>query len=71
VSAYSGLASPVDIVARGTGTLAKWDLRHLMEFTASRPALRADLLRMVTMDLASKFRDVTTAGPGLAAEYTV
>jgi hypothetical protein len=68
VSAYSGLASPVDIVARNTGTLAKWDLRHIREFTASRPELRANFLRIVAMDLAAKLRDVTTAGPGLAAE---
>ncbi len=68
VSAYSGLASPVDIVARGTATLAKWDLRHIREFTASRPELRANFLRIVAMDLAAKLRDVATAGPGLAAE---
>jgi Popeye protein conserved region len=68
VSTYSGLASPVDVVARGTGTLAKWDLRHIREFTASRPELRANLLRIVTMDLAAKLRDVATATPGLAAE---
>jgi CRP-like cAMP-binding protein len=69
VSAYSGLASPVDIVARGTGILAKWDLRLIREFTASRPELRANLLRIVTMDLATKLRDVATADPGLVAEY--
>jgi CRP-like cAMP-binding protein len=58
VSAFSGLASPVDVVARGPGTLAKWDLRHIREFTASRPELRANLLRIVSMDLAAKLRDV-------------
>lgn len=68
VSAYSGLASPVDVVARGPGTLAKWDLRHMREFTASRPELRASLLRIVSMDLAAKLRDVGIAGPALAAE---
>jgi CRP-like cAMP-binding protein len=68
VSAYSGLASPVDVVARGFGTLAKWDLRHIREFTANRPELRANLLRIVSMDLAAKLRDVATAGSGLAAE---
>jgi hypothetical protein len=67
VSAYSGLASPVDVVARGPGTLAKWDLRHMREFTASRPELRASLLRIVSMDLAAKLRD-GIAGSGLAAE---
>jgi hypothetical protein len=44
VSAYSGLASPVDVVARESGTFAKWNLRQLREFTASRPELRANLL---------------------------
>jgi hypothetical protein len=68
VSAYSGLASPMDIVARGPGTLAKWDLRHLREFTASRPELRANLLQIVSMDLSVKLRDVATAVSGFAAE---
>jgi Popeye protein conserved region len=69
VSAYSGLASPVEVVARGTGTLAKWDLRHISEFTASRPELRANLLQIVAMDLAAKLHDVATAGPGLGTAY--
>ena len=68
VSAYSGLASPVDVVARGPGTVASWDLQHVREFTASRPELRANLLRIVSADLAAKLRDVTTAGSELAAE---
>ena len=68
MSAYSGLDSPVDVVARGPGTLAKWDLRHMREFTASRPELRASLLRIVSMDLAAKLRDVGIAGSGPAAE---
>jgi hypothetical protein len=68
VSAYSGLASPVDVVARGPGTLAKWDLRHVREFTASRPELRANLLRMVSMDLAVKLLDIVAVGPSLAGE---
>lgn len=63
-----GLASPVVVVARGPGTLAKWDLRHMREFAASRPELRADLLRIVSMDLAAKLRDIAAAGSGLAAE---
>jgi CRP-like cAMP-binding protein len=71
VSAYSGLASPVDVVARGPGALATWDLRHVREFTASRPELRANLLRIVSMDLAAKLRDIATAGPGPAAEKLV
>ncbi|TFV41267.1 cyclic nucleotide-binding domain-containing protein [Bradyrhizobium niftali] len=68
VSAYSGLASPVDVVARGPGTVASLDLQHMREFTASRPELRANLLRIVSADLAAKLRDVTTVGLGLAAE---
>ena len=71
VSAYSGLACPADVVARGPGTLAKWDLRHVREFTASRPELRANLLRIVSMDLAAKLRDIATTGPSLAAEKLV
>jgi CRP-like cAMP-binding protein len=68
VSAYSGLASPADVVARGPGSLAKWDLRHVREFTGSRPELRANLLRIVSKDLATKLRDVAIAAPHLAAE---
>jgi CRP-like cAMP-binding protein len=71
VSAYSGLTSPADVVARGPGTLAKWDLRHVREFTESRPELRANLLRIVSMDLAAKLRDIAIIGPGLAAEKLV
>jgi CRP-like cAMP-binding protein len=71
VSAYSGLASPADIVARGPGILAKWDLQHVREFTASRPELRANLLRIVSVDLAAKLRDIATAVPSLAAEELV
>jgi CRP-like cAMP-binding protein len=71
VSAYSGLASPADVVAHGPGTLAKWDLRHVREFTASRPELRANLLRMVSMDLAVKLLDIATVGPSLAGEKLV
>jgi CRP-like cAMP-binding protein len=55
VSAYSGLANPVNIVARDAVALAKWDLRHLREFTASRPDLRASLLRIVSADLAANY----------------
>jgi CRP-like cAMP-binding protein len=43
-AADCGLASPVQFVARGRASLAKWDLRQLTEFTASRPLLRAKLL---------------------------
>ena len=64
-SAYSGLASPVDIVARSRASLAKWDLRHLTEFTDSRPVLRAKLLNIVSADLAGK---LTAAVSGLAVE---
>jgi CRP-like cAMP-binding protein len=71
VSAYSGLASPADVVARGRGTLAKWDLEDVREFAASRPELRANLLRIVSMDLAAKLRDVAAAGPSPAAENLV
>jgi CRP-like cAMP-binding protein len=71
VSAYSGLASPADVVARGCGTLAKWDLQHVREFTVSRPELRANLLRIVSVDLATKLRDIAATGSGTAAETLV
>jgi Cyclic nucleotide-binding domain len=66
VSAYSGMACPADVVARGSVTLAKWDLRDVREFTASRPELRANLLRMVNVDLAVKLLDIATTSRGLA-----
>jgi len=69
VSAYSSLASPVQVVARSPGILAKWNLQHLRKFAASRPELRANLLRIVSIDLAAKLRDI--ASPGLAAEELV
>ena len=68
VSAYSGMASPTDVVARGPVTLVKWDLRRMREFTESRPELRANLLRMVSVDLAIKLLEITTAGRGLIPE---
>lgn len=68
ITAYSGLASPADVVARGPGTFAKWDLRHIRDFTASRPELRASLLRIVSADLAGKLRELTTAISGVAGE---
>jgi Cyclic nucleotide-binding domain len=71
VSAYSGLASPVAVVARSPAVLAKWDLQHLREFTASRPELRANFLRIVSADLAAKLRDMMVSGFGgetIAAE---
>ena len=58
VSAYSGLASPVDVMACGPAALVKWDLQHLREFTASRPELRANFLRIVSADLAAKLQDM-------------
>jgi hypothetical protein len=64
VSVYSGLASPVDVVARGPAVLAKWDLQHLREFTASRPELRANFLRIVSADLAAKSRDAMISSFG-------
>jgi len=60
VNAYSGLANPVDVVARGHARLAKWDLKHLREFTGSRPELRAKLLQIQSADFAAKLREVTS-----------
>jgi len=65
--ADSGLASQVDVVARGYGTVVKWDWRQLVEFMASRPALRVKLLTLVSADLATKLREITIA-VGLAVE---
>jgi hypothetical protein len=68
VSAYSGLASPADVVARSSVTFARWGLQSLREFTATRPELRANLLRIVSADLATKVRDVTTTASDLAGK---
>jgi CRP-like cAMP-binding protein len=68
VSAYSGLASPVDVVVCGPTALAKWDLQQLREFMASRPELRANLLRIMSADLAAKLRDATTVVSGLSGQ---
>ena len=54
VSAYSGLVSPTDVMARGPVRLATWDMEHLREFTVSRPELRAKLLQITSADLATK-----------------
>jgi CRP-like cAMP-binding protein len=66
--AYSGLASPADVVARSRGTLAVWDLQHLREFMESRPELRAKLLQIVSADLAAKLRDLAATTSGLAGQ---
>ena len=68
VSVYSGLASPVDVVARGQGTIVKWDWLQLVEFMASRPTMRAKLLTLVSADLAAKLREITIAVSALAVE---
>ena len=60
--------SPADGVAGGRSTLVKWALRQVREFTASRPELRANLLRIVSTDPVTKLRDVATTAPSLAAE---
>ena len=57
VSAYSGLVSPMDVVARGHVRLATWDMEHIREFTESRPELRAKLLQIISADLAAKFHE--------------
>jgi CRP-like cAMP-binding protein len=66
--AYSGLVSPADVVARSHAALVAWDLQHLREFTESRPELRAKLLRIVSVDLAAKLRDVAAAASDLAGQ---
>ena len=71
VAADCGLVSSVEFVARGPASLAKWDLRQLTEFTASRPLLRAKLLAIVSADLAAKLMRVTAAVSGLTGENIV
>lgn len=60
VSAYSGLVSPTDVVARAPARLATWDLEHMREFTESRPELRAKLLQAMSGDLAAKLHKSLT-----------
>jgi CRP-like cAMP-binding protein len=60
VSAYSGLVSPMDVVARGAARLATWDLEQMREFTESRPELRAKLLQIMSTDLAAKLHESLT-----------
>jgi hypothetical protein len=57
VSAYSGLVSAVDVVARGRARLAMWDMKQMAEFTANRPELRAKLLHIMSTDLAAKLHE--------------
>jgi CRP-like cAMP-binding protein len=58
VSAYSGLVSPTDVMACGPVRLASWDMKHLREFTDSRPELRAKLLQIASADLATKLHEL-------------
>jgi hypothetical protein len=44
----------MDVMARGPGRLATWDMEQIREFTDSRPELRAKLLQIVSADLATK-----------------
>jgi len=57
VSAYSGLVSAVDVMARGHARLAMWESEHIREFTDSRPELRAKLLQIMSADLATKLHN--------------
>lgn len=68
VSVYSGLASPVNVVARSYGTVVKWDWQRLLEFAAGRPTLRAKLLMLVSTDLATKLREITIAGESVVEQ---
>jgi CRP-like cAMP-binding protein len=68
VGVYSGLASPVDVGARGYAVVVKWDSLQLVEFMASRPALRTKLQTLVSADLAAKLREITIAVSSLVME---
>jgi hypothetical protein len=48
--------------------LAQWNLQNLREFTASRPELRANLLRIVSVDLAAKLRVATEVISSMSGE---
>jgi hypothetical protein len=58
VSAYSGLVSLADVIARGPVKLACWDMEHMREFTISRPELRAKLLQLTSANLATKLHEI-------------
>jgi hypothetical protein len=57
-TAYSGLASPADVVATGPVRLVVWELEQVRKFIDSRPALRAQLLQIENRDLADKLRSL-------------
>lgn len=63
-SAFSGLVSPVDVVVRGPARVVTWDLELMREFAQSRPELRAQLLRIMTTDLAAKLDETLQAWRG-------
>jgi hypothetical protein len=60
---YSGIASPVDIVARTPLSLAKWNIAQLRAFLERRPELRTQLLEIEGVDLSRKLHAL--AGPGI------
>jgi Popeye protein conserved region len=60
-NAYSGLPNPVDVVASGAARYIKWDRGNWIEFTESRPELRAKLLQIGSADLAAKLREAAGA----------
>lgn len=50
-------------------TVVKWDWQQPAEFMASRPELRAELLTLVSTDLAAELRQITFAVSSLAMEW--
>jgi CRP-like cAMP-binding protein len=71
VASDCGLTSGAEFVAHSSVSLARWDLRQLTEFAASRPQLRAKLLTIINADLAAKVKHVAAAVSGLAGENIV
>ena len=57
---YSGIASPVDIVARTPLSLAKWNIVQLRAFLERRPELRTRLLEIEGVDLSRKLHTLAT-----------
>jgi CRP-like cAMP-binding protein len=60
---YSGIASPVDIVARTPLNLAIWNIAQLRAFLERRPELRTRLLEIEGADLSRKLHAL--AAPGI------
>jgi signal transduction histidine kinase len=66
---YSGIASPVDIVARTPLSVAKWNLAQLRAFLERRPELRTRLLEIEGADLSGKLHALAVPEIDGAADH--